>query len=72
MIVREVTHHGDLRREREVVLPDPPTRADVAGMFASCVYPYTHVSEDRLEAARDALIAGKVADHGWTSWEVIG
>ena len=70
MLVREVTHHGDFLRRTERRLPNPPGRGDVAAMLASCVYPYTGVSEERLEKVYRDLVAGRVAEHGWTRWHV--
>lgn len=71
MIVRETTHHGDFYRTREVSLPNPPGRGHVAMMLASCVYPYTHVDEERLNKVLADLLAGQEASHGWTRWEAV-
>jgi hypothetical protein len=69
MIVVETTHHGNFRRVTERVLPDPPTRGDVAAMLASCVYPYTHVEDTLLDNIHADLLAGREAQHGWTRWD---
>lgn len=70
VMIRETTHHGTYRHVRAVVLESPVSRVDVAGMLASCAYPYVHVAEDRLAKVCEDLNTTGKAEHGWTRWEV--
>ena len=67
-LIHEVTHHGDFRKERDVVLPDL-SPATVSRMMQEAAYQYS-VSEDRAARVAANLERDKRADHGWTTWVV--
>lgn len=70
VVLRETTHHGDYRHQRDVTLPRAFTGEDVARMAQECPYVY-RLSPERAEALADALDTYNRAEHGWTTWEVV-
>lgn len=67
-LIHEVTHHGNFRKERDVVLPDL-SPATVSQMMREAAYQYD-VPEHRAARVAANLEHDKKAEHGWTRWTV--